>query len=108
MPASRADVPAVPWVPRELLVHMGHDKKVADGRITFVLARGIGQAFLTNEVAAADVLGLRDEDGDPLLEKVLDVPRGSELCRGAASLALELGVPAPMASQAAFPYSASA
>ncbi len=58
MPASRADVPAVPWVPRELLVHMGHDKKVADGRITFVLARGIGQAFLTNEVAAADVLGV--------------------------------------------------
>jgi 6-phosphogluconate dehydrogenase len=52
--------------------------------------------------AAADVLGLRDEDGDPLLEKVLDVPRGSEACRGAASLALELGVPAPMASQAAF------
>ncbi len=52
--------------------------------------------------AAADALGLRDEDGDPLLEKVLDVSRGSEPCRGAASLALELGIPAPMASQAAF------
>ena len=58
LPASRADVPAVPWLPRELLVHMGHDKKVSEGRITFVLARGIGKAFLTSEVAAADVLGV--------------------------------------------------
>jgi 6-phosphogluconate dehydrogenase len=52
--------------------------------------------------AAADVLGLRDEDGDPLLEKVLDVAQGPELCRDAASFALEMGVPAPIVSQAAF------
>jgi 6-phosphogluconate dehydrogenase len=52
--------------------------------------------------AAADVLGLRDEDGDALIEKVLDVSRGPELCRSAAVLALDLGVPAPLASQAAF------
>jgi 6-phosphogluconate dehydrogenase len=52
--------------------------------------------------AAADVLGLRDEDGDPLLEKVLDVSRGPVLCRGAAALAHELDFPAPMVSQAAF------
>jgi 6-phosphogluconate dehydrogenase len=52
--------------------------------------------------AAADVLGLRDEDGDPLLEKVLDVSRGPELCRDAVSLALDLGIPAPILSQAAF------
>jgi 6-phosphogluconate dehydrogenase len=51
--------------------------------------------------AAADALGLRDEDGDPLLEKVLDLPRGSELCRPAAALALKLGVPAPLAAQSA-------
>ena len=51
--------------------------------------------------AAADALGLRDEDGDPLLEKVLDVSRGSDLCRGAAALALEFGVPAPIVSQSA-------
>ena len=52
--------------------------------------------------ATADVLGLRDVDGFPLLEKVRDVSRGPELCRDAASLALYLGVPAPMVSQAAF------
>jgi 6-phosphogluconate dehydrogenase len=50
--------------------------------------------------AAADALGLRDEDGEPLLEKLLDIPRGSALCRPAATLALELGVPAPIATQA--------
>jgi 6-phosphogluconate dehydrogenase len=54
--------------------------------------------------AAADALGLRDEDGDPLLEKVLDVPRGSSLCGPAAALALELGVPAPIATQAAHSF----
>jgi len=51
--------------------------------------------------AAANALGLRDSDGDPLLEKVLDIPRGSCLCRPAAALALELGFPAPIAAQAA-------
>jgi 3-dehydroquinate synthase len=29
---------------------MAHDKKVRDGKITFVLTKGIGQAFLTTEV----------------------------------------------------------
>jgi 6-phosphogluconate dehydrogenase len=57
--------------------------------------------------AAADALGLRDEDGDPLLEKVLDVSRGPMTCRGAAALGLELGVPVPIASQAAFSSSLS-
>ncbi len=56
LPASRADVPRVRWVPAELLAHMGHDKKVSDGRITFVLARGIGKAFLTADIDPADVL----------------------------------------------------
>jgi 6-phosphogluconate dehydrogenase len=53
---------------------------------------------------AADVLSQRDVDGLPLLEKVLDVSRGRELCGPAASLALKLEVPAPLASQAAFSF----
>ena len=57
---------------------------------------------------AADVLGLRDPDGDPLLEKVLDVSRGPELCGPAAALALSLGLPAPIATQAAFSSSSRA
>jgi 3-dehydroquinate synthase len=44
----------------QLLELMGQDKKVRDGRIAFVLARGIGRAFLTDNVepaAVRDVLG---------------------------------------------------
>jgi len=44
------DVPAA-----RLIEHMRQDKKVQDGRMTFVLVRGIGQAFLTREVDLADV-----------------------------------------------------
>ena len=33
-----------------LLMHMTKDKKVKDNKITFVLARGIGESFLTQEV----------------------------------------------------------
>jgi len=43
-----------------LLEHMSRDKKVADGRVTFVLARGIGDAFLTRDVEFADVEALLD------------------------------------------------
>jgi 3-dehydroquinate synthase len=38
---------------------MAHDKKVADGRLTFILLRGLGRAFITNEVpvdAVRDIL----------------------------------------------------
>jgi len=38
-----------------LIGHMEQDKKVRDGRPAFVLARGIGQAFLTREVSVADL-----------------------------------------------------
>ena len=40
------------------LNHMMQDKKVADGTITFVLVRGIGQAFLTQDVAHSDVTAI--------------------------------------------------
>jgi 3-dehydroquinate synthase len=29
---------------------MGQDKKVVDGKLTFILARGIGEAFITRDV----------------------------------------------------------
>ncbi|MFS4437596.1 3-dehydroquinate synthase [Paracoccaceae bacterium GXU_MW_L88] len=38
-----------------LLKLMGQDKKVKDGRLTFILARAIGEAFVTQDVAAEDV-----------------------------------------------------
>jgi 3-dehydroquinate synthase len=38
---------------------MSHDKKVKDGKLTFILARGLGRAFVTSDVpldAVKDVL----------------------------------------------------
>ena len=44
-----------------LLDLMGQDKKVRDGKLRFVLARGIGRAFVTSDVPAETVLEvLRD------------------------------------------------
>ncbi|MFC7048015.1 3-dehydroquinate synthase [Emcibacter nanhaiensis] len=34
----------------DLMKHMAQDKKVADGKLTFILARGIGKAFITQDV----------------------------------------------------------
>jgi 3-dehydroquinate synthase len=44
--------------PAALIRHMGQDKKVAAGRLTFVLAGGIGRAFLTREVSEAALTDL--------------------------------------------------
>ncbi len=44
-----------------LIDHMRSDKKVSQGRIAFILTRGIGQAFLAKEVALDIVEGLLAE-----------------------------------------------
>ena len=41
-----------------LLDLMGQDKKVIDGQLRFVLARGIGDAFVTADVPSDTVLGV--------------------------------------------------
>ena len=38
------------WDAGVLIGHMGHDKKVRDGKITFILARRIGEAFVASDV----------------------------------------------------------
>jgi len=50
LPSSIADIPGPRMEADALIHHMHHDKKGADGKINFVLLRGIGQAFVTNEV----------------------------------------------------------
>ena len=46
-PKTRALTPAI------LIGHMAQDKKVKDGAVNFVLARGIGQAFVSRDVPIA-------------------------------------------------------
>jgi 3-dehydroquinate synthase len=45
LPTSPVSVTGRFWSAARLVEHMGRDKKVNDGRIGFVLARGIGKAF---------------------------------------------------------------
>jgi 3-dehydroquinate synthase len=59
LPAEIADIPGPRPSADVLLEHMAHDKKVKDGKLTFVLLHGIGQAFVTSDVpreAVQDVL----------------------------------------------------
>ena len=44
-----------------LLALMGQDKKVVDGKLRFILARGIGEAFITADVPADKVLGVLND-----------------------------------------------
>ncbi len=37
-------------MPTRLLALMGQDKKVLDGKLRFILARGIGDAFVATDV----------------------------------------------------------
>jgi len=50
LPTSIADIAGARPQPGALIDLMRHDKKTKDGRIQFVLARGIGQAFVTDDV----------------------------------------------------------
>lgn len=50
LPTTLAAVAGPGWSVDRLIDHMRHDKKVSGGRLTFVLARGIGDAFVTRDV----------------------------------------------------------
>ncbi|MEQ9813567.1 MAG: 3-dehydroquinate synthase [Azospirillaceae bacterium] len=57
LPTTLPPHPDGAWSAERLLAHMGKDKKVADGRLTFILARGIGAAFVARDVPAEAVAG---------------------------------------------------
>ena len=59
LPSSITDIPGPRSATDVLVAAMGHDKKVKDGKLTFILARGLGRAFVTSDVpleAVKDVL----------------------------------------------------
>ena len=56
LPAG-VDQIGLPVLTAEVMMHhMRQDKKVVDGRLTFVLARGIGRAFIEKNVAEDAVM----------------------------------------------------
>ncbi|MBS0122933.1 3-dehydroquinate synthase [Thetidibacter halocola] len=58
MKTDLADIPGDLPGAEALLDLMGQDKKVVDGQLRFILARGIGQAFVTSDVPGDAVLRL--------------------------------------------------
>jgi 3-dehydroquinate synthase len=55
LPASLPEIPGHPFRAERLLAHMAQDKKAEDGRLTFVLARRLGEAFVAKAVDPAAV-----------------------------------------------------
>lgn len=63
LPTRVADIPGPSKPTRdELVTLMGQDKKVMDGRLTFILVRGIGQAFVARDCAKGDIEAFLDDD----------------------------------------------
>jgi 3-dehydroquinate synthase len=56
LPAAISETPCKGIAPEKLLAHMLHDKKVQDGKLTFILLKGIGQAFIARGIAPNSVL----------------------------------------------------
>lgn len=50
LPAGIADLGQPRPSAEDLIAHMAHDKKASGGAVSFVLARGLGQAFLSKDV----------------------------------------------------------
>ena len=48
------------WESAKLIEHMRGDKKAEAGKLTFILARGIGRAFVTRDVDETELRGLLD------------------------------------------------
>ncbi len=66
IPAGLSGIANDNWSANRLLDHMGLDKKVTDGKLTFILAHAIGDAFVTSDVDPADVTAVLQDALDDL------------------------------------------
>jgi len=63
LPTTLADVAAKPFDADRLVRHMAQDKKAEGGKLTFILARGLGEAFVAKDVAASQVRQFLNGEG---------------------------------------------
>jgi len=61
LPTHIRDIPGWNADSAAILDAMAQDKKVKRGKLTFILARGIGESFIANDVATDDVRAYLDE-----------------------------------------------
>lgn len=62
LPTRIAEIPGAPLDVATLMAGIGQDKKVRRGSLTFILTRGIGQAFIANDVDPAAVEAFLTEE----------------------------------------------
>ena len=63
LPTRMSDVRPEPFAADALIAHCGQDKKAEVGMLTFVLVRGIGDAFVAKDVDRAALRAFLIEDG---------------------------------------------
>ena len=63
LPVSQTDVTGGPFAAEDLVTAMAQDKKVSQGVMTFILMKAIGDAFITNEVSAAQLTAFLHNQG---------------------------------------------
>ena len=61
LPSTLSAVAAPTWTAAALMAHMDKDKKVKAGKPTFILARGIGKSFITQDVKPEAVHALLED-----------------------------------------------
>lgn len=62
LPTRLSDIPGNLPPPEKLIEIMRQDKKAVSGKLTFILVRGIGEAFITRDIAESDVLAFLAEE----------------------------------------------
>ncbi|THD60970.1 3-dehydroquinate synthase [Phenylobacterium sp.] len=63
LPATLGEVRAEPFDAERLVRHMAQDKKAEAGRLTFILARRLGEAFVAKDVDAQAVAAFLESEG---------------------------------------------
>ena len=62
LPASLADLPELGATEDDLIEIMRQDKKAQNGKLTFILARAIGDAFIAKDIVDSEVTNFLRED----------------------------------------------
>ncbi len=60
LPTTIGDIPGGGLETNTLMANIAQDKKVSQGKLTFILTRGIGQAFISRDVPGDKVSGFLD------------------------------------------------
>ncbi|HEY3951413.1 3-dehydroquinate synthase [Phenylobacterium sp.] len=63
LPTRLAEISAEPFAAERLVRHMAQDKKAQAGRLTFILARRLGEAFVAKDVDAEAVAAFLKSEG---------------------------------------------